>query len=617
MVKIVHEHNGKRVEGESQPHGTGMFLLTNKKGSFLSLSSPSISQYNGLIVYDSENECLFKTVDMLAHRGIPTTVVNRVSHVERQYKDETSERYWLSSQAMHYHFTGNGEIIVDMDMRRLNDFDTRGRTYLASINGDEVTIHYRKFTDDTQQHLAYERFLVIKGAGKFDAQGTWVEKQVPYDRRRGEKENLWVYRAGMIPVVGGANLVVTSSNTLEMALEKARSVFEREDEILESNEAYVKKAYNLERLEENLALASLDSMVTKLKNATYTGIWAGLPWFTQFWSRDELISLGALVKQGQYGLAKEIITRYCELLDEPVLHAHYPMGGALSADALGWLAKRTHDLLLTLEEEKHLDEYFTKLELGYFRERFSKALLKLLDEHTDAGLIVNGPGETWMDAIYQDDDRHGARIEIQALTLCVYQLLVYLEKKSRKLPLKLLGLTSWQKKEQLYAERVKERFFHRGKLFDGIVDGQEDTTSRPNIFLVHYLYPQLLSNEEWIAVFDDALGHLWLPWGGLASIEQKDPLFMHSYSGADDKSYHRGDSWYWINAIAALSLLRVDKKKYGKKISSIVEASLKDMLFMGAIGHASELSSARQMEWGGTYAQAWSAALLLEFLLEH
>jgi hypothetical protein len=287
MVKIVHEHNGKRVEGESQPHGTGMFLLTNKKGSFLSLSSPSISQYNGLIVYDSENECLFKTVDMLAHRGIPTTVVNRVSHVERQYKDETSERYWLSSQAMHYHFTGNGEIIVDMDMRRLNDFDTRGRTYLASINGDEVTIHYRKFTDDTQQHLAYERFLVIKGAGKFDAQGTWVEKQVPYDRRRGEKENLWVYRAGMIPVVGGANLVVTSSNTLEMALEKARSVFEREDEILESNEAYVKKAYNLERLEENLALASLDSMVTKLKNATYTGIWAGLPWFTQFWSRDE------------------------------------------------------------------------------------------------------------------------------------------------------------------------------------------------------------------------------------------------------------------------------------------------------------------------------------------
>lgn len=616
MVKVIHEHNGQQVAGKTHAHGAGMFLLTNKKGSFLSLCSPSISKYNGLVTYDSEHDLLFKTVDLLSHRGIPTCIINRISHVERQYKDGTHEQYWMSSQALHYHLHGSGELILDLDMHRLDDNDTHGRTYLSSFDGDELTIHYRKYTDDSQSQLVYERFLVVKGVTLFHALGTWVERQTPYDRRRGEQASIWVYRVGTFPCADGANLVITSSNTKEKALEKARSVAEREEEILESGEAYAKKAYNLPKLEQNLALASLDSLVTRLKEKNFAGIWAGLPWFTQFWSRDELISLGALIKNGGYGFAKQMITRYCELLDEPMLHAQYPVGGALSADALGWLAKRTHQLLLQLEEEKQLGAYFTKLELAYLRERFSKVLRLLFEQRDQDGLVINGPGETWMDAIYGGDARDGARIEIQALTLSCLKLLVYLEKKSRTLSLKILGLTSWQKKEQLFAERVKASFFKNGKLLDGVVKGKDDVTSRPNIFLAYYLYPELLTQKEWIAVFDDALGHLWLPWGGLSTIEQKDPLFMPSYSGVNDKSYHRGDSWYWINAVAALGMLTLDKKRYAKKLRAIVEASFKDLLFLGAIGHASELSSARHEEWGGTYAQAWSAAFLLEFLLE-
>lgn len=84
----------------------------------------------------------------------------------------------------------------------------------------------------------------------------------------------------------------------------------------------------------------------------------------------------------------------------------------------------------------------------------------------------------------------------------------------------------------------------------------------------------------------------------------------------DNRSYHRGDSWFWINNLAAICMHRLDKKKYQQQIKFICEASMKDILFNGIPGHHAELSSASELRSEGCLSQAWSAATFIELVHE-
>ena len=86
------------------------------------------------------------------------------------------------------------------------------------------------------------------------------------------------------------------------------------------------------------------------------------------------------------------------------------------------------------------------------------------------------------------------------------------------------------------------------------------------------------------------------------------------HSGSDNKSYHRGDSWYFINNIVATQLYAVDSKEFAVKIQSILDASLKDLFFSGVIGGSSEISSAGMQTGEGCLNQSWSSATLIELI---
>lgn len=109
---------------------------------------------------------------------------------------------------------------------------------------------------------------------------------------------------------------------------------------------------------------------------------------------------------------------------------------------------------------------------------------------------------------------------------------------------------------------------------------------------------------------------MWLNWGGLATIDKNHYLFQKKHTGANDLSYHRGDSWYWLNNLAAIVMYRVNKIKYRSKINKILEASVNDLLWMGAVGCSSEISSAEKQTSDGCLNQAWSNAMLIELLDE-
>ena len=91
-----------------------------------------------------------------------------------------------------------------------------------------------------------------------------------------------------------------------------------------------------------------------------------------------------------------------------------------------------------------------------------------------------------------------------------------------------------------------------------------------------------------------------------------DERFRAKHTG--DDSYHNGDSWYFVNNIAAMVLARLDRGRYKKYIDKILKASTDEILWNGVIGHAAEISSACEQRSEGCLMQAWSAATYIELV---
>jgi glycogen debranching enzyme len=207
------------------------------------------------------------------------------------------------------------------------------------------------------------------------------------------------------------------------------------------------------------------------------------------------------------------------------------------------------------------------------------------------------------------DIRDGARIEINALTLASVQTLTRLARATRtRVPSDIKSFAS-------ALQKGAKKFLADNVVYDGVFfSGELDKTVRPNIFIAYYVYPKLFSKQIWKASFEESLTSLWLDWGGLSSISKTHPWFIPFYTAQGNRSYHRGDSWYWVNNIAALAMHLLDPLQFAFHVHRITEASCNDLLWYGIIGHAAELSSANEQTAVGCLAQAWSSATLVELL---
>jgi glycogen debranching enzyme len=168
-----------------------------------------------------------------------------------------------------------------------------------------------------------------------------------------------------------------------------------------------------------------------------------------------------------------------------------------------------------------------------------------------------------------------------------------------------------KKKTLIRQQLVKDKI-----VYDGFSNGVLDINIRPNVFLAYYAYPGLAMKHQWESTFNHVLKDCWLEWGGLSSIGKSSSLFRDTYSGMTNESYHHGDSWFFVNNIAALALHDFDSKKFKKEIKKIKNASIQELLYGGFIGYCAEVSSAKQLESKGCLSQAWSSATLLELLLK-
>ena len=547
-------------------------LLTTKTGGFISLGRPITTHYQGLFFMLRDELELYKTVEDIGLDLDVTKLENSANSFIR-YSGKVKEVFSFDdSSTLRYKITNyTGYIGVSLDFRRVHDFSDTGRIYKVLQEKDVLIIVYEKYEDDSLSELKEKKTLKIKGVKDYEYKENWASRNYAYDLQRKTRSDFFVNDGLRIKVEGSIELLFCFDEKPVPArfLKPARSDLDI--------------CYN--------AVCSL-----KYEDK-FSGLFAGLPWFYQFWARDELIGLKPFIIRKEYDFVFEVLMRHLSRIDENgYVKNRYPESELGSVDSLGWLAFRFYELFNS--------KSFDKKMLLKVKAEFESALEKLSPKFKDS-LLFNEDLETWMDTSNENDFRRGFRVEIQALILSVYRLINFINKE--------LGLEE-NKVEFEMKKKVKEKLFV-DYLRDGFLE-RPSNTIRPNVFLAYYLYPELLGKKEWEKTFDVVLKNCWLEWGGLSSISKNHRLFRDTYTGITNESYHRGDSWFFVNNIAGLCMKRLNQKKYSKYIKKIVSASTTELKQLGAIGHHAEVCSAKKLGSKGCFAQLWSSATLFELLTE-
>ena len=167
-MHIIHSFNGKRIDEHTRSDAA--FLITNKKGNYLSLGQKNFSHTQGLLFFEHERWELYKTIEDIKLDKEMTSIKNGLSSVERLYKDDTVESFNLFNNSLVYSVHNyTGELVLELDFREIFNYDDKGRIYSITKEDDIIIIRYDKFTDHSLSVIDKTRFLAIKGAGSRQA----------------------------------------------------------------------------------------------------------------------------------------------------------------------------------------------------------------------------------------------------------------------------------------------------------------------------------------------------------------------------------------------------------------------------------------------------------------
>lgn len=608
-MKIIHcLENGFWTEKEKNIGEDPSFLLTDSAGGYLWLAKKPSSRYQGWFFNFPGliGRSVCKAVDEIKIVGAPedvSEIKNNFWSAERK-RGEYRESFFLPKgyNSLAYEVDREAELELFLDAREFGDYADTGRCYKISSEKGITFISYSRAGASVPKI-----FIAIKTDGKTEGKPEeWIKREYDYDRNRNSPPSvLYVFKALRLRA---RKIVFSASDKKSEAARNVEFVFNCLEDLKRERREEEKEVFlrissrGQERgrgifCAESTALRfcaekSLRSLlVFNKEKEAFSGLFAGLPWFFQFWLRDESVCLKSLAACEKKAAADILTARIAE-----AERSGWKSG---SADAPGWL-------LFRLGEEA-LRRSYTDSERRGMAEILERAACVLVKDFENSGFFLNGPKGTWMDSL----DRSGARLEIQALYAAVFKFASALA----KLPAQ---KEYFKEAEKKLAERTRKIFWNGSLLADGFDPQSQkiDASVRPNIFLAAYLYPDLLAAEEWKKCFDNALLRLWCDWGGLSSVDKNEHVFSAEYTGEDPASYHNGDSWFYVNNIAAIAMQRLDPYHFAFCISKIFEASSADILWKGMAGNPSELSPAARLFPAGCPCQAWSAATFLELLDE-
>ncbi|BAV05902.1 glycogen debranching enzyme, putative [Filimonas lacunae] len=345
------------------------------------------------------------------------------------------------------------------------------------------------------------------------------------------------------------------------------------------------------------------------------GIYAGLPWFNEYWGRDEFISLpGATLVNGQFAVARNILVSFAKYQQtDPHSRFFGRVPNIVNPQNIDY---HTTDgtprfIIQLLDYVKYSgDTALIRQLYPQIKNSIAGALKYWVDEK---GYLLHEDNETWMDArdanLVSYSPRGTRANDIQALwyhQLCAGVYFArYMKDKSNS--------SRWQQA----ADKVKHDFAtdftdkEHSYLADRLTkENKPDFVMRPNqLFAMDMLNDTILKNN----ILSQVWQQLVYPWG-VSTLAQNDSSF-HPYHLSPlyhkDAAYHNGTVWPWLNGIAMQRMMEAHQTETAWKLFQHMNWQA---LHLGVVGGLSENLDAYPhpgQTWPkltGAYLQAWSNA---------
>ncbi len=375
------------------------------------------------------------------------------------------------------------------------------------------------------------------------------------------------------------------------------------------NETWVETAD--ERFDKALAWAkfSLDALIM---NQVTKGIFAGLPWFNNYWGRDTFISLpGATLVTGRFTEAKEILRSFAAYQQTDTSSTDYGRipNIVTTTDKAYNTADGTPRFVMMAREyvERSGDSAFM-LEIYPTIIRSIEGTIKY---HSDSiGFLTHKDAETWMDAVGPDgpwSPRGNRANDIQALWAQQLDAGVWFATQLGDVR----SAKEWNEKLTQMKENFQGAFISNDLVADHLTpDGRRDTRLRPNQIFAG----SLLDDSTRATVVRTVVNNLTYEYG-VASLSQDDDNFhpYHQYEPnyPKDAAYHNGTVWTWVQGQLISELCRFGKEEMAAKLT---DNTVHQILDRGAVGTQSELLDAiphpseKEPQLSGTFSQAWNLA---------
>lgn len=371
---------------------------------------------------------------------------------------------------------------------------------------------------------------------------------------------------------------------------------------------------NLEELDKALNWLTLttDELVTEQQGM---GIYAGLPWFNEYWGRDMFISMpGTCLVSGQFGVAKQILLDFAKFQDK---NPESPTYGRIPnrANPEGILYNTTDGTPRFVIQAFELLEYSG--DTAFVGEIYPAVKLSIdascRNFTDDKGYLTHADADTWMDV-----KRNGIPGSPRGNRANDIQALWYGQLEAGSRLAELVGDKESAERWLRLAGKIRSNFEHDycdkegNMVYDHLnSDGTPDKQFRPNQL---YCFEMIGDEEFKKKVTRCCWEELTYPWG-VASLAQWDTQFhpqhenWHYYH--KDDAYHNGTVWLWNNGVAMQRMI-----EYGQVESAwqLFQNMNRQALVEGAVGSLSENADAHPREgksWvnrSGTFLQAWSNA---------
>ena len=335
-MKITHKLKrivAKELDDDALLNRSVSLILTSKRGHYFSLPAhpaQQLTNFNGWfnIMELGGSYTLYKSIDSIYLTNDdgkilrPDSVINKFTSFERDYHD-AKENFILTKNGLVAEFSAEHVYInIDLDFRGIFDYDdNKGRIYriyrekmLDYEQYDKhkimdgkfkhekysqiVIVEFSKYKDDGLKDSDKKSFLAIYGIDDaYEIPDKWDKRSYYFDASRNSRSEFYVYKAFRILCKKSMRLIFTFSDSKEHAIGKLIDVVLNVLMIKGVHESYIEKLDHKCGISEMSSdsrgmgyvncLNSLDGLSVhfQLNHKKLSGIWAGLPWFFQFWGQ--------------------------------------------------------------------------------------------------------------------------------------------------------------------------------------------------------------------------------------------------------------------------------------------------------------------------------------------